>query len=112
MSEREIDQFLTDLSEVTTDVIDQVDKMDGVAVFLLGTRMVDDDEGGLQTFINVRGEFAVLEEGLYAELSEQVQEGKLLLFAALRQVIRDIEEEYSLEDADFTPEVEVRGHLH
>ena len=95
----DLDPLLNELAEGVTDAVDSMEQSEDHAMFVLGVKYMDEnneDGEGVQTYINACGYFGILEEGLYAELMDQVKNGNWGLFAALRRVVHDIEDELGI----------------
>lgn len=92
----EIDPHLEELSEAITPFVEQIDADEEYALLVLGVRHFgeeDSEEGPkVKTFFGALGYMDSIEEGLFGEVMEQVEQGNMALFAALRNVVRDIEE--------------------
>lgn len=69
------------------------------AALILGVKFVEDQEHGpgVITCIAASGYYGILEEGLYSELAEMLDQGDLGLFNALRNAIRSIEEDFNID---------------
>jgi hypothetical protein len=94
------DPLLTELAEVTHPLSEQAEASNEHALLVLGVKhIVDNDLGeGVQTYFAATGYYGVIAEGLYAELGDQIETGNPALFALIRQVIRDLEEDYGIMD--------------
>lgn len=92
------DQILNELADATDDVANKIQETKDHAVFILGTHLIDNgtDEPSVRTFINAAGFFGILAEGLYSELRDQLENGNATIFAAFRDVIRDLEDDLGI----------------
>ena|SRR5277367_5792961 len=101
------DPLLEKLAEVTRPLTDQAEASKEHALLVLGVKYIDDKNlgEGVQTYFAATGFYGVIAEGLYAELGDQIETGNPALFALMRQVIRDLEEDYGIGDDDSTPRV-------
>jgi hypothetical protein len=112
----DLDPILNELAESVSSVSDSVDQSEDHAMFILGVKYMNEDSKdgeGVQTYINVGGYFGILEEGLYAELMDQVKNGHLGLFTTIRSVVRDIEEELGISpDEEIQDENTPSTYLH
>lgn len=110
------DPILEEIASATRPVNDKIDKSEDHALFVLGVKYLDSDEKpdlGVQTFLSASGYFGIIAEGLYAELADQIESGQMSLFAMLREVIRDIEEDFEIDPDDELDDNEgTRGTLH
>lgn len=100
---QELDPVLKDLADAVQPIAEALETSQDHALFALGVKYMDgdsDSEGGVQTYINACGFFGILEEGLFAELADQVEQGHMGLFLMLRRVVRDIEEEMGISPDD------------
>ena len=103
------DKILNDLHSAVEPVTTAVESSENHAILTLGVKYLegaDGNEESVQTYINAAGYFGILAEGLFAEILDQINNGHWGLFTILREVVRDIEEEF-----DITPdqELEVPG---
>jgi hypothetical protein len=109
------DQLLKDLSDRVAPTMEAVEVSENHALFTLGVNYLETPEGepeGVETFLAVAGFHGIIAEGLYAELHDQIEQGNMSLFAILRDVIRDLEEDLGIDpDAEFDEEDDVK-HLH
>jgi hypothetical protein len=99
------DLLLNELSTSTRPVVDSFEESPDHAVFILGVKLITDGEEtqGVQTFINASGFYGILSEGLYAELGDMMSGGDMSLFSVLRDVVRDLEEDFGISpDEDIT----------
>lgn len=78
------------------------DNTEETAIFLLGARITSaDGEEAVQTYIDVAGDYGVIQEALYSELLDQIVNHKnSALFQAIREVVQDLEEELGLDSKD------------
>ena len=100
------DPLLEKLAEVTRPLSEQAEQSQEHALLIMGIKYVDDKDlgEGVQTYFAATGYYGVIAEGLYAELGDQIETGNPALFALIRQVIHDLEEDYGISD-DTTPRV-------
>ena len=94
---------LVDLAKAMEDVLPKFEASQDHALFTLGVEHRPDAEGNpnIYTFITGSGDRALLAEGLYAELREQIEEGNRTLFYIFTEVLQDI-----MEDLNIGPEPE------
>ena len=110
-----LDEILVELSDSIKPVVEAVEQSEDHALFVLGVKYINDADHkeGVQTYINAQGFFGILEEGLYAELADQINGGHMGLFAAIRRVVRDIEEEMGISPEDeLDEEDDTPAHYH
>ena len=69
------------------------------ALLVLGVRYYSDSDG-VETGLVSTGYLGIIAEGLYAELTSQLEQGNGELFFTLRQVIHDIEAELGISDPE------------
>lgn len=104
MSEPTPDPLLTQLSEDLEPVAAKLNASDEHALLVLGARHVanpdDPDQYGVHTFFAVSGYYALLAEGIYAELREMIEEGNPALFYMLREVIDDLQQDVEIPKMD------------
>jgi hypothetical protein len=91
------DELLNELSEVTGEIVEKFEQSEDHAIFTLGVKLIEGEDAGIQTYINASGYYGILAEGLYAELGDQVANGNLALFSIIRDVIRDLEEDFGID---------------
>lgn len=111
----DLDPLLNELAEGITAAADSMEQSEDHAMFVLGVKYMDEnsEEGeGVQTYINACGYFGILEEGLYAELMDQVKNGHWGLFTAIRQVVRDMEDELGISPEEELEDESPNAHLH
>ena len=99
------DEILLDVSEHANSIVDKVDASDNHAALYFGVKYAEGSETvkeSVETYIMAVGYFGILGEGLYSELRDQLENGQPQLFAILRDVIHDLEEDMNLDpDEDF-----------
>lgn len=104
------DELLNEYSEATRPVVDKFEQSSEHAMLSLAVKLVgEEDNQGVQTFINATGFYGILAEGLYAELGDMISNGNMALFSIIRDVIRDLEEDFGIDpeediEADDAPE--------
>jgi hypothetical protein len=103
-NQQEDKSLLHKLNEAVQDIADEFEQHDDVAMLVLGSKIVEPNEGEeedvVHTYIMMVGFYESLMEGLYAELRGQVENNNYTLFACIRQVVRDIEEEMGIDPDD------------
>lgn len=97
------DEMLQELHTALDPIITKIDNdlTTERAVLMIGTREVTDSDGeliGVDTYFDVTGDHGLLQEALYNELMSMIDSGEPELFEALRDVVKQIEEEKGLED--------------
>jgi len=94
------DPILEKIAEAVQPISEEIDASKDHALLVLAIKYIDDKVlgHGVQTYTLATGFFGVIAEGLYAELGDQIEGGNPALFALLRQVIHDLEEDYGLDD--------------
>lgn len=105
MSEILEDSDLAELMNATSPIIDRLQGDYSFAALTLGVRTLEDPKTkqiGMLTIISAAGLYSVLEEGLYAELASQIEEGNRDLFITIRNAIKAIEKDF---DIDATEEI-------
>lgn len=108
------DEILTDLARTSELIAEKVDASDLHAVFSIATKFVESENGEetVQTFLMATGFLGVLGEGLYAELKDQIENGNTNLFAVLRDVVRDLEEDLNIDPDENFGEDDAAPTLH
>jgi hypothetical protein len=93
------DELLNELSDVCGEIVEKFEASEDHAILTLGVKLMGDgdDVEEVQTYINASGYYGILAEGLYAELGDQLANGNVALFSIIRDVIRDLEEEFGIE---------------
>lgn len=105
MSEILEDSDLAELMNATSPIIDRLQGDYSFAALTLGVRTLEDPKTkqiGMLTIISAAGLYSVLEEGLYAELASQIEEGNRDLFITIRNAIKAVEKDF---DIDTTEEI-------
>lgn len=103
------DEVLAKLKEAVDPIVEMIDQEPAgtrAAFIIAGKEMVDSASGeysGIQTFIDVVGDYGIIEEALYAELCDQIEKGIPDLFHSIRKVIREIETQHDIDDSDEMP---------
>ena len=105
------DDLLNDLSDSVKTVVDRFQKSEDHAIFVLGTKLINDPSGevsGVHAYVNIAGYYEIIAEGLYSELRDEITNGNMMLFSMLRDVVRDLEDDFDIqhddEITDSTPE--------
>lgn len=90
--------ILVKLIDAVSPVIKDVDSSEQeVGVLIIGASIANEnDETKVQTFTTSAGFADVIAEGLYAELSAQINDENFDLFNTLRRVIHDLEEDFQI----------------
>lgn len=97
------DEIINKIADVSSEITEQVEQSEDHAIFVLGVKHEyeeDRDESTFHTYINATGFYDILAEGLFQELSDQVSNGQMNLFLMLRDVVRSLEEEFSIDPDD------------
>lgn len=101
------DKDLGELMQTSGDIIDRLAGDRSFAALVIGVRSMEDPETkqlGVLTTTAAAGLYALLEEGLYAELASNIEEGNKDLFITLRNVVNALQEDFDIdEDADYEP---------
>jgi len=95
----DLDPMLGELATGITVAGDLIEQSEDHAMLVLGVKYMDENSEhgeGVQTYINACGYFGILEEGLFAELMDQVNNGHWGLFTTIRQVVREMEDELGI----------------
>jgi hypothetical protein len=99
------DEILLATSEHAAEIADKIDASDNHAALYFGVKYIEGDDKvkeAVETYIMAVGYFGILGEGLYSELRDQLENGQPNLFAILRDVIHDLEEDMNIDpDEDF-----------
>jgi hypothetical protein len=99
------DEILLACSEHANETADLIDASDNHAALYFGVKYTEGSEKvkeSVETYIMAVGYFGILGEGLYSELRDQLENGQPQLFAILRDVIHDLEEDMNIApDEDF-----------
>lgn len=99
--EESVDLILEKLKHAVGPVIDLIENEtpEVRAIFVVGAKelIVDGEYTGVQTFIDICGDYGILGEAIYGELIASIQDKKPQLFHMLRDVIKTIEEELDLD---------------
>lgn len=94
------DPILKNLADAVIPVSDSMYQSEDHAIFCIGVKYTEEGPGGegpgVQTFFSATGFNGVIAEGLYQELADMIADGQMGLFAALRDVIRDLEEDFDI----------------
>lgn len=97
------DNFLTDLNDAVTPIATSIEGSENLALFTLGVKFIENENeqnDAVQTYFSAEGYFGIIAEGLFQELHQQMQDGDNSMFVMLREVIRDLEEEYDIDPAE------------
>ena len=103
MSKDLTDSDLTELMDVTTPIMDRTAGDYSFAALTLGVRVLEDPKTkqiGMLTVISAAGLYSVLEEGLYAELATQIEEGNRDLFITIRNAIKAVEKDFDIGETE------------
>lgn len=99
----EVEDFLLkELQEAVDPIISEIDgDMDTErAVFLIAASDPQDENGqshNFQTYFDCAGDHGIIQEALYNILTEKLDQGSPELFQAIREVVREIEQERDIE---------------
>lgn len=104
-SQMKDDTILDDLQAAINPIVTIIDQDETAerAVLCVAGRDEYDEKGnavGVQTFIDCAGDFGLIQEALYTELTSLIEKGEPLLFESIRAVIKQIEEEENLSDGE------------
>lgn len=102
-------KILAELKAAVGPVIDQIERevdSDHAAMVIAAKEMVDSkgEYAGIQTFVDICGDYGIVGEALFNELTSQIEEGRTGLFNLLREVVRAVEEELEIKDDAQLPE--------
>ena len=110
------DEILLDISEQANETINKVDASEDHAVLYFGVKYTEETDTvkeSVETYIMAAGYFGILGEGLYSELKDQLENGQPSLFAILRDVIHDLEEDLNIDpDEDFGLDNDTTATIH
>jgi hypothetical protein len=101
------DPLLTELAINIEGVTDQINEGTEHALLVLGAKFNEETstkKENVETYFAAVGYYDVIEEGLYASLKEQMDQGNMSLFAVLRNVIRDLEDDFNISPEDEIPD--------
>lgn len=109
MKEQQESKILNELKEAVGPVIDKIEhEIDSPhAAFVIAAKEMTDKKGeysGIQTFVDICGDYGIIGEALVNELTSQIEEGKPALFNLLREVVKVVEEELELKEDEQLPE--------
>lgn len=99
------DVILLEIAQTFEPITEKIDEGTDYAVLILGAKFNEETPSAkesVETYFAAVGYYDVIEEGLYASLKAQMDKGDKSLFSVLRNVIRDIEEDF-----DISPEEEI-----
>ena len=110
--EQPLDPLIEKLSEAIKPIADQIDGSNDYALLTFCVKSTDTDAetSSVQTLIFASGYMNVLAKGLYAELSDRLNQGDAILFALLSRVIHDLEDDHDINEDDM--DVHDRASLH
>lgn len=108
MTEEFRDSILIGLTEAVEPTIEKIDNDLSYATLVIGAKsMTDPDSGqeGVLTVLSASGLYTLLEEGIYAELADQIESGNFDLFATFRNIVRELEKDFNIstEEEDDKP---------
>jgi hypothetical protein len=104
--EEQEDETITRVKNAIEPITDEIDNdLDSVrTVIVIAGKSLDGENGemeAIQSYVNVSGDLGIAQEALYAELIDQIQNNNNYeLFQALREVIKNIEEELNIDPED------------
>ena len=108
------DKVLDLIQNSSAEIADLVGKSEDHGFLIIGVKLTEgetEDHDTVETVLDAGGYYGILAQGLFAELKSQLESDQPQLFAILRQVIRDLEEEFELEpDDDLGDNVEPTIH--
>lgn len=94
------DEILDQLMSDCTSALEKIEtESNDHAALILGVKFVNDQEHGpgVVTCIAASGYYGILEEGLYSELADMLDQGDLGLFNAIRNAVRSLEEDFNID---------------
>lgn len=102
--EPKIDLILDKIQAACRTIAPEIDKSNDHAIFVIGAKCIEDPELGMgvETFTYSTGFADIIAEGLFSEIQDQMTNGDMGLFLILRDVVRDLEEEF-----DINPEEDI-----
>lgn len=105
------DSILQEMVTALEPIADKIQVSEDHAHLIIGVKYEEGDNPGVQTYLSAAGYFGIIEEGLFSELKDQISKGQMQMFATLRNVVRDLEEEFGISpDAEFDDAEEVPLH--
>lgn len=99
MAKNQEDKILLLAQKASDKILDLVGKSEDHAVFSIAVRLEEgetEDTDQVHTFLDAGGYYGILAQGLYAELRNQIENDQPQLFAILRDVIHDLEEDLGI----------------
>lgn len=99
----EQDEIIDSITEAADFLDEQVGESEEHGLLIVGAKMLikdNPDDSSVQTFVSVSGYYDIIEEGLFADLMAQIEDGQMALFAMLRNVVRDIESAQGIDPND------------
>ena len=111
MTKMKNDDELVKFAEGLAPFAEVVEKQKQYAMFALGVKATEDGQE-VQTYISVSGIRGLIADGLYAELSGQIEAGDFTLVSILADVINDIREDYNLDDFEDNDDAASFSTLH
>lgn len=107
--EEQESKILSELKGAVGPVLDQIEKeidSDHAAIIIAAKELKDKkgEYAGIQTFVDICGDYGIVGEALFNELVSQINENKPGLFNLLREVIDAVKEELELKDDEPIPE--------
>lgn len=102
-------QILEDLKGAVGPVLDQIEKEvdSDHAAIVIAAKEIKDKKGeyaGIQTFVDICGDYGIVGEALFNELVSQIGEGKPGLFNLFCEIIEAVKEECEITDDNPIPE--------
>jgi hypothetical protein len=99
-----LDQLKAAVAPVMTTIEHEVEGDRAAIVIGAKELMVNGEYTGIQTFVDICGDYGILGEALYNELLSAISENRPQLFELFRQVVRSVEEELGLKENEELPE--------
>ena len=99
------DETIVRVREAIEPIADEIDEdLESVrSVLVIAARAIDGENGDMeavQSYITMSGDIGLVQEALYAEMMDQIQNGNTELFQAIREVIQNIEAETGIQPED------------
>lgn len=102
-------KILTELKGAVGPVIDKIEKEidSDHAVIVIAAKEIKDKKGeyaGIQTFVDICGDYGIVGEALFNELVSQINENRPGLFNLLCEIITAVKEELEITDDQPLPD--------
>lgn len=109
MKQEQESKILTELKGAVGPVIDKIEKEvdSDHAVIVIAAKELKDKKGeyaGIQTFVDICGDYGIVGEALFNELVSQIGENRPGLFNLLCEIIDAVKEELEINDDEPLPD--------